>query len=99
MCVLKHLGQASVLLDEAKLGYPEHRWLAVGHLAEAESESLSDYPVLAQSIRETRKIVMDGGDMSLISLIHGAEGLLTQIPIDDLKPPQAHLDEWERARR
>jgi len=53
-CVRKHLGQAAALMDEAVLGYPTHRWRAVGHLAEAERESLPEYPGLAVSIREER---------------------------------------------
>lgn len=53
-CARKHLGQASVLMDEALLGYPEHKWLAVGHLAEAESELLERYPDAAHAIREWR---------------------------------------------
>ncbi len=57
-CVRKHLAQALVLLDEAQLGYPHHRWLAVGHLAEAESEALQEYPELAREIRKCRLIVM-----------------------------------------
>lgn len=57
-CVSKHLAQAQVLLDEARQGYPLHRWLAVGHLAEAESEALTDYPLFAQKIRCTRMVLM-----------------------------------------
>jgi len=53
-CVLKHIAQASVLLDESKLGYPFHKWYAVGHLAEAESESIAYWPELAQKIRDFR---------------------------------------------
>jgi hypothetical protein len=53
-CVRKHLAQASILLDESHLGYPHHKWFAIGHLAEAESESLLDYPKLASEIREMR---------------------------------------------
>lgn len=57
-CVSKHLASAQVLLDEAQLGYPEHRWLAVGHLQEAESESLADFPLFAQKIRCLRVVLM-----------------------------------------
>lgn len=53
-CVRKHLAQASILLDESHLGYPHHKWFAIGHLAEAESESLLDYPKLSLEIREMR---------------------------------------------
>lgn len=54
-CARKHLGQASVLLDESRLGYPDHLWLAIGHLAEAESELLRDHPQLAEQVRAHRK--------------------------------------------
>ena len=57
-CVLKHIAQASVLLDEAKLGYPFHKWYAIGHLAEAESESRANWPELTQKIRDFRLEIM-----------------------------------------
>ena len=63
-CVRKHLAQASVLLDEAHLGYPHHRWLAVGHLAEAEAECLEEHPEFARKIRECRLTVMKSHDDS-----------------------------------
>lgn len=53
-CARKHIAQASVLMDEARLGYPEHAWLAVGHLAEAESELLEEFEDLAIQVREHR---------------------------------------------
>jgi len=43
-----------VLMGEAKQGYPEHRWLAVGHLAEAGDECCEDFPDLAKEIRTHR---------------------------------------------
>lgn len=52
-CVQKHLAQAAVLLMEARLGYPLHRVLAWGHMAEAECECLQ-WHGLAISIREER---------------------------------------------
>lgn len=58
-CTRKHLSQAIVLLIEAKLGYPEHLWLAIGHLAEAESESVTEYKLLAEKIRLERTRLMD----------------------------------------
>ncbi len=63
-CVRKHLAQASVLLDEAHLGYPHHRWLAVGHLAEAEAECLDEQPAFARKIRACRLTVMKSHDCS-----------------------------------
>lgn len=57
-CVSKHISQAIVLMQEAYAGYPLHRWLAVGHLAEAEAESQDKFPDLAIVIRETRCVLM-----------------------------------------
>lgn len=57
-CVRKHIGAAVGLMNEAHLGYPPHRWLAVGELYLAEEESLCDYPELAVKIREQRLVVM-----------------------------------------
>jgi hypothetical protein len=57
-CVRKHLAQASIMLDESKLGYPHHKWFAVGHLAEAESESLREFPELAVKIRNLRMCIL-----------------------------------------
>lgn len=47
-------------MDEAELGYPEHAWLAVGHLAEAESELLANYPELAHEVRRHRLEYING---------------------------------------
>lgn len=53
-CCRKHLAQAEVLMLEARKGYVVHSWLAVGHLAEAEDETLQEYPEVAETIREER---------------------------------------------
>ncbi len=69
-CVLKHLGQASALMDETLLGYPLHKVLAIGHMAEAESESLGRWPALSQRIRDERKIYeAEGGVIDIMELI------------------------------
>ena len=62
LCTLKHLGQAIVLFTEALTGYPVHRWIAVGHMAEAEAEAPSHE--LANRIRAQRIMAMD--DMEYI---------------------------------
>ena len=62
-CARKHIAQAIVLLGESQLGYPEHRWLAVGHLAEASEELVRSYPVLANLIRRDRLVLMDTDKM------------------------------------
>ena len=46
--------QALVLLGEANQGYPEHFFIAIGHLAEAGDEMVKDYPEVAGRIREER---------------------------------------------
>ncbi len=69
-CVRKHIAQASVLMDEAKLGYPFHRWYAVGNLAEAESESRGEFLDFSQKIRKVRLLIMnDEGEPDFDSLI------------------------------
>jgi hypothetical protein len=57
MCVSKHIAQAIVLVIEAQLGYQLHLWLAVGHLAEAESECIEKYPCFSNNIRKVRMVL------------------------------------------
>lgn len=57
-CVLKHLAQAQILIIESQQGYPLHGWLAVGHLAQAEAESLESYKELSESINTIRLTIM-----------------------------------------
>jgi len=57
-CVTKHLGQAIILAHEVP-DYPNHYMLAIGHLAEAEAESIQLYPEMQQSIREIRLSYME----------------------------------------
>ena len=54
-CVRKHLAQACVLCQEALQGYPAHRWLAIGYLAEAEAEIEGMSPAMAERFRDERK--------------------------------------------
>lgn len=53
-CALKHIGQAEVLMGEVERGYPLHKWLAVGHISEAEEEILYFSKELANEIRNMR---------------------------------------------
>ena len=53
-CARKHLAQAMILTNEARMGYPIHFWYAVGHLAEASDELLAVFPKEAEDIREER---------------------------------------------
>lgn len=43
---------------EGPQGYPRHRWLAVGHLAEAGDELVVKYPEMAQRVRGIRLKIM-----------------------------------------
>ena len=56
VCVRKHLTQAMILLMEAKKSekYAWHKWIAYGHLAEAEDECCEKYPEFASNIRQIR---------------------------------------------
>jgi hypothetical protein len=58
-CAKKHLTQAIILLSESKKGYPKHRALALGHMAEAEDELIKEYPKQANKIRASR-VKMEG---------------------------------------
>jgi hypothetical protein len=71
-CASKHVAQAIVLMLEAAQGYPLHRWLAVGHLAEAGDETVAAYPELAAHIREQRLALMNqsyDGKFDLFALL------------------------------
>lgn len=72
-CARKHLASAFVFLNEAHLGYPDHRWLAVGELNHAEIEVLDEFPELAGEIRQVRLVVMKSHaasrDADIFSLI------------------------------
>jgi hypothetical protein len=57
-CVSKHISQAIVLVAESAKGYPFHIWLAVGHLAEAEDECISEFCGLSEKIRKIRLALM-----------------------------------------
>ncbi len=53
-CVLKHLGDAAVYIEECAMGYPDYFGFVYGHLDHASSECLSEFPDLAMTIREHR---------------------------------------------
>lgn len=82
-CVSKHIAQAIILMQEAYAGYPLHRWLAVGHLAEAEAESQDEFPDLAIRIRETRCVLMgqelSDKEKSLMELLQLARSLAERV--------------------
>jgi len=58
-CVGKHLAQACILISESELGYPHHKYYAIGHLAEASDEAIQLWPDLAREIRAARKLYED----------------------------------------
>jgi hypothetical protein len=64
---MKHIAEAEVLYKESKLGYPAHEILAIGHLAQAEAELLTDFPDLAELVRASRKLGLD--DFPTIDII------------------------------
>jgi len=74
-CVVKHVGQAAVLIQESHKGYDYHFIYAMGHLAEAEDESIGEFPFIANIIREFRIKCLTGesqiGDIdSLVQKIY-----------------------------
>ena len=66
-CARKHIAQAIILLGEAELGYPKHRWLAIGHLAEASEETVGRWPALANELRVERLAMM--GDLQYVPML------------------------------
>lgn len=42
-------------MHEARFGYPDHMWMAIGHMCHAEEESAADYPMIALAINTHRK--------------------------------------------
>ena len=78
-CYRKHVGQAIALFTESALGYESHFWLAIGHLAEAETETINSYPELAKTTRNYRLQIMDLNKVDLMSLI----AMATEIAEDE----------------
>lgn len=67
-CIMKHIGQAVVLLHETTKGYAYHLVYVVGHLAEAEDESVKDFPELSDRIHLLRKSILKGESYDIESL-------------------------------
>ena len=63
-CAQKHISQAIILLSEARQGYPEHYFLAIGHLAEASDELVADYTTEANCLRDIRLAITDDRNYS-----------------------------------
>jgi len=87
-CVEKHVAQAYILAQESEMGYPEHRVLMCGHLAEAIDEAPNDIPELKFTLQtclaETMKT--DKAFMPLypiLALIKMIRQHINQDPVDD----------------
>jgi len=61
-CVEKHVSQAYILACESQMGYPEHRILMCGHLAEAIDETPKEFPELRASIGLCMAMTMRTGE-------------------------------------
>jgi hypothetical protein len=89
-CIRKHLAQASVLLDE--ITYPHHRWLAVGHLAEAESECMEKILEFVDEIRKMRIAIMHDNENPMV------EELIikfTKLIGEDVEYSESNSKKWE----
>jgi len=66
-----------VVMGEVKQGYPEHKWVVVGHLGEAADECAKKYPELAAEIRQHRLAYMQdvNHDIPVMELIAKASGM------------------------
>lgn len=78
-CTRKHLAQALILMIEAKMGYPLHRYIAIGHMAEAEAEFLAEDEEVANYIRAKRKLYEMGEDVDILELIEVVCNLENQV--------------------
>lgn len=89
-CVEKHLAQAYVLSREALLGYPEHRVLMCGHLAEASEETPKECEQLRLTIQTCLAMTIKTGEpfmpfYSLLKLLTASREALNQTPVDDVE--------------
>ncbi len=84
-CGIKHLGQAKILMDEARLGYPHHVWYAMSHMAEAEAETVSMQPEDAAAIREERLRIQASLDTGIL-YVPDFRALMTRVAEGGLLP-------------
>lgn len=63
-CARKHLAQALILMIEVLMShdYRDHKWIAIAHIAEAESELCIKWKDIAWELREHRKAYESNGD-------------------------------------
>jgi len=57
LCALKHVAQARALMLETRKGYQRHIVYAMGHLAEAEDETVMEFPEIAKKVRHERVLL------------------------------------------
>jgi len=84
-CARKHIAQAIVLLNETFQGYPDHRWLAIGHLAEAADELIADkdFEPVAVHLRQERLRLQEDFEyrpllMPYIEMLSAQDGVETE---------------------
>jgi hypothetical protein len=87
-CVEKHVAQAYILAQESEMGYPEHRILMCGHLAEAIDEAPKDIPELKYTLQTCLSRTMQTGQAFLplypiLALIKMIRERMNQEPVDD----------------
>ena len=87
-CVEKHIAQAYILAQESEMGYPEHRVLMCGHLAEAIDEAPSDIPELKYTLQTCLAETMRSGKAflplyPLLAYIQLIRQHINQMPVDD----------------
>ena len=87
-CVEKHVAQAYILAQESQMGYPEHRILMCGHLAEAIDEAPNDIPELKHTMQHCMSITMQTGEAFMpiypvLALIQLVRQRINQLPTDD----------------
>ncbi len=86
-CVEKHVAQAYILAQESEMGYPEHRILMCGHLAEAIDEAPNDIPELKYTLQTCMSLTMQTGQAFLplypiLALIKMVRDRINQQPVD-----------------
>ena len=87
-CVEKHVAQAYILAQESAMGYPEHRILMCGHLAEAIEEAPNDILELKYTLQTCLAETMRTGTAFLplypiLALIRLIRQHINQQPVDD----------------
>lgn len=87
-CVEKHVAQAYILAQESEMGYPEHRVLMCGHLAEAIDEAPNDIPELKYTLQTCMSTTMQTGSAFLplypiLAFIQMVRERINQKPVDD----------------